>query len=321
MKKAILLFSCGLVGSLTLLAQPTITSSSYAGVGSSVTLTEATAFELDTTKGANVTWDFSALVPESPQDFDPRTITYILPSSSPFASTFPTANICYREQEGTTIRYSYFVKTPTKLERIGSAENTSATNIYSNPQTEMVFPFTYGVTSSDEWSNTQSSFGGTTDLEGIGYGTLNLPNNRVYNNVQLMRVTVDELIPILVYYWLNENGEVLAYYTPGDGLFIPLSVRYATAINSVSVNEFTQSVLTVSYDNPVINNCKLKLPKEHSELTYTVTNILGQVMATGTIQQDEQNITLEMGDYKAGIYYLTAMSATERIEPITLLKQ
>jgi hypothetical protein len=321
MKRTILLLCSGLTGSLTLFAQPTITSSSYAGVGSSVTLTEATAFELDTIKGANVIWDFSGLVPESPQDFDPKIITYVNPSTSPFGSIFPTANVCYREEEGANIRYSYFIKTATKIERIGSAVSSTQTVTYSNPQTELVFPFTYGVTSSDEWANTQSTFGGTTDIEAIGYGTLTLPNNRVYNNIQLMRVTVDELIRFSIYYWLNESGEVLALYTEGDGLFVPLSVRYATTINSVSVNEFTQTELKVRYVNPVLNNCTLELPKQHGALTYTVTNVLGQVISTGAIQQDQQNITIEMSDFTPGVYFVTATGASERIQPITLLKQ
>lgn len=308
----------GFLFSFSAIAQPTITSASYLRSGSSVTFLEATASSLDTSSGINVSWDFSTLTPD--QSVDSRIITYVDPSGTPSASSFPNANLCYREQNGQSISYSYFTKSADKLERIGSRSATGSLSVYSNPQTELVFPFTFGVNNIDEWANSVSSFGGTTAIAAIGYGTLKLPGNKIYNDIQLMRTSIEEFLTVTAYYWMNKNGEILAYFIAGDGLFTPISVRYATSITSVSVKEVKQSKLKIQYTNPVGSICEIKLPEVHENLTYTLRNVLGQVVVTGTIAQDETAIAIDMTSLNTGIFYFEANGKFERIDPVALLK-
>lgn len=319
MIKPILLFSFSAFCVLSLFAQPTITSASYLGVGSSVTLSEATAIELDTTKGANITWNFSTL--QIDQDFAPKKITYINPSTSPFISLFPTANLVYKDEENNDVKYHYFTKSVTGIERLGSAATGSTPTTYTNTQTEMVFPFTIGTSNIDAWESSASSFGGTLSIDGIGYGTLLLPNNRTYTNVQLMRTTMDELIPFVIYYWLSDKGETLAFYSEGDGFFIPLTVRFATTVTTVNVKETALQSLTVQYVNPVQSTFAIQLPAKHEKLTYTITNVLGQVLATADIQPHELSCNISMAQLQQGIYYFTANGKNEHISPITIVKE
>ena len=89
------------------------------------------------TAGVNKIWDMSALNTHTVD-----TIVFLTPSSTPFMSNFPTANLAY--QKNTDTNYTYLTNSTTGLLLNGIKENTSVTN-YFPPKTIISLPLTYGT--------------------------------------------------------------------------------------------------------------------------------------------------------------------------------
>ena len=130
--------------------------------------------------GANVVWDFTSLVFTITGQVD-----YISPASTPFASSFPAANIAYNEL-GT---YAYFDAENSGYYTLGSASATSPKIAYTRKQTVITYPFTYGDslidTAKATYDYSTTSAGYTIVITGLrtitsktygdGYGALKSP--------------------------------------------------------------------------------------------------------------------------------------------------
>ncbi len=270
---------------------------------------------VDTTiQGANSTWDVSALVndPGIP-DFFSATVD---PASTPNGASFPNSNYAFVESPATA--YRYFNLTSTKMERVGSY--ISSVNTYNDPQVEYVFPFQIGVSNNDTWDNTNSSFGGTYNLECIGDGQLILPGG-TYTDVIMVRIHFEEtLYEGTAYAWYDaSNGLPLLFFVDGDDLFITDGAYYLYEL-SIGIEE-NDIFKNVRYNNPVTEVFQMAYYFQGSKkLSYSLTNSLGQLQETGKINctDKEQYFEKDFSRYAPGVYFFTVVSDKPNEKPFCL---
>jgi hypothetical protein len=272
-------------------------------------------------QGGGKTWDFTAFQADPNQE--KLSIIFKAPAATPYASGFPSANVCYEESyDNVVYAYRYFTITDTKCERVGSRTVASpSNNIYQDPQIEYAFPMGLGKTSHDTWANSNSTFGGTYDLNVIGTGTLKLPG-KTYSNVVLTRVVIDELWTTVAYFWYNADGIPLVQYIEGDGLFVQTALRFATSYTATGVAETAKNLIAASYINPVESKLTLTLPEAGlSEMNYTIVNAMGALVKTGVIKSGEQFLEVDLENIVPGVYFFSANGTEGKISGIKILKK
>jgi hypothetical protein len=184
--------------------------------------------------GANVVWDFSSLVFTKS-----GRVVYISPASTPYGGSFPAANIAY-DQGGA---FGYFDAENGGYYSLGSASNFGPKVVYTDIQTVVTYPFTYGDslrdTAKGTYDITTVAMGYTIVNTGIrtiysktsadGYGTLKVPGKEYANALRLKivstaidsltvtvnggsptkRVAIDDYTE---YYWVISGTRLWAMY-------------------------------------------------------------------------------------------------------------
>jgi hypothetical protein len=171
-------------------AQPVITSSTSPQVGDVATGTLA-----DTTgwnpgpAGANVTWDFTGLVA-----IGSGTVAWVAVAGTPYAASYPNANLVMAQSSATGSSYSYFNSTSDHYDNIGVGNDNIVVTM-PNPQTVITYPFTYLDSLTDTAKGTYTAPMSITGHRTIysttvadGYGTLKLPGGVTYNNVLRIKI-------------------------------------------------------------------------------------------------------------------------------------
>lgn len=316
MKKALILFlfigTCWLAN-----AQPILTSNKMLPFGTYATYKHAQSYSVvDTiTRGANVSWDFSSLVPNvSNSGFD---LEIVDPATTPYASSFPTSNYAYKEIT-TSTSYRYFALSTDKFERVGSY--VSSEKIYSNPQTEMIFPFELGKSNYDTWENNISD--GDYQFTCLGYGTLTLPN-ATYNAFFVRAIATEEnlffgLVTLPFYFWYSsDNGQVLVQFQIGDGFFTSTVASYLTS-TTVDVSA-TKIVESVKYNSIVYNDLKVSFTtNDVSVIEYQILNMAGSVMKKGNIgvtASSSNEEVIDMSNIPAGMYFVSLNTINSGFKP------
>lgn len=104
--------------------------------------------------GPNQTWDFSA----APTLDFPQSQYYLAPSATPFAASFPTANLAFTDELSDTADYNYLLVNNTGVVQQGISGGTGTLNL--NPAFKIFqLPFTY-----------QNNFTGTSQASGTSEG-------------------------------------------------------------------------------------------------------------------------------------------------------
>ena len=149
MQKTILILIFSLIISFSY-SQITVTNSDIMIVGDEYYVgNDANPSVILGTPGGNKNWNFSFLVPVNQQgSLDQDTITIVSPSVTPYASSYPNADLCMIDEEdgwsGTTINYTYMNKDNTGLYIVGESDV-----VLPAPTMFMPFPLTYGATHVD----------------------------------------------------------------------------------------------------------------------------------------------------------------------------
>ena len=261
---------------------------------------------LDTTiQGQNVTWNFTAITPLMSQQ--PFNNEVMLPSSTPHPTTFPASNYVVFETE--IPRYSYFSLTPQSFSRVGGWVDQAS--IYSDPQIELIFPLSYGVSNLDTWDNNISSFGGTYQFTCIGSGALQLPGH-TYSDVLMLRGKAHELFDTEFYSWYDAtNGAMLLLYYPGDNFWVPTAAAYATS-TSVGVDELS-SDLGLRIHTLVQDQLPVTYASSRS-LDWTMMDVGGHLLSAGNLPANTTSTTefLDVSGFAPGVYLLVLTSDRER---------
>ena len=321
------------------MGQPTITTTGMPVPGLVFTMgTDDTYSDAITAGGANQTWDYSSL-----QNLSTDTTGFISAAGTPYAGSFPTANLASYDATIDAWYYSTSDATGFYLNGVaGPGSPTGSAVGYAPPLLFAPVPFTFNNTTTNTSRivldtvvlsfnakavrNTNSSF------LADGYGTLMLPSG-TYNSV--LRLKIVEVVRDSAYYDPLNNGNYvpvpLAFYTPtvhqttnfrwvqdaqpgyllginGDSLGTTGTYsEYLAQFIILSNNELTSDHSSViAYPNPVSGIFYLNNDmKEQAELV--ITNSIGQEIDRRKIS-NEKLIRVDAVNYPNGVLLFTLTS-------------
>ncbi len=230
-------------------AQPIITISSLPKAGDVFyyQFTKTDGLVIGST-GINQVWDYSSLVASS------TAVDSVLPiSSTPYGQLFPDANLSDHfvpgENNNIDSSYGYYQKTADAVKSVGFIY-PGDTSRYISPLSFLQFPLTYGDFFTDSsiaeinYTGGKSSHMEIDSGYAIGYGTLKLPGNKIYENVLQVRIEMTQRK-----IWGSEKEIDIYYFKPGifepvletlfDTTGVPRLARYLTNYTSASVYTFT----------------------------------------------------------------------------------
>lgn len=290
MKKSLLLPS--LFVSAIGLSQPVITdASNLAGIGYTYPFSVAPSVTNVGPSGAGQNWDFSA------EPFNTVTdLSVVDPSGTAMGASFPNANWCYVVGN----MYSYFEITASEM--INWAAIITATggnNDYSaNPKTLMEFPFSYGSSFTDDYTELGST--STVLVTYDGYGTLTMPGGVVYDNV--IRVSEDYGGTVdYRWYTLNPLMSVVVYDADAQTMYWVDGPELGTA-------ELTQdgTVELKVFPNPATQEISVRFTTQNQEETYHIYRLDGQRIGSYSIAcvPGEQNLKIPVNQLSTGSYYI-----------------
>ncbi len=168
------------------LAQPTLTSSSFnQNVGETFDVLDISFSSVSPgSSGANQTWDFSNGI-----ELQSFSATMLDPASTPYGSSFPSANIC-QESGGS---YAYY-RHDNNAQQIHGTFQSGVIIQYNNPEDYIRFPLNYTDSFTDYFEANYESGGvnfyrsGTSTGTYDGYGTLIMPYGTFSNVIRVKLV-------------------------------------------------------------------------------------------------------------------------------------
>ncbi len=255
--------------SASLSAQPIIQNGdNLPAPGFSVGRSEGNTNQEEGPAGAAQTWDFSTVI------LNNNAQPYIVldPATSEFAAEWPNADYVATYSDAGNDRYFYYNVLADRLEAVAdNVSNTSDNNTYNaNPRTKLKFPFTFGESVSDDFTDPFNTR--TVVITYDAYGTLITPTN-TFNDVVRIKWqvgandarydwwTLNPLLPVFQY----EVGYIVQWANPTTGINDPA----ATASVSVQPNPFTdRSSITIDAAT-LANGARLTLTDAVGQVVYT----------------------------------------------------
>jgi hypothetical protein len=298
-------------------AQPVITAANYPVAGE----TYHGTIQFNPTNygvpGANVTWDFSNLT-----NATPGPLAYDAPSSTSYATSFPTANVAVNF----SIVTLFYNTTSTKVDVCGSV-SSNVVIPYKNPQTAITFPFTY----LDEFKDTARSDSivtasnkrriRTTYSHSLadGYGTLIMPGPKTYTNVTRLRITAlttdsnftngifasRDVYNDTSYYYFAENFKPHVLWMEKDSSSAPISF-YEYFTDPASTTGISTPIINISkvYPNPTHHEITIDLDQSRlngsSDLSFCLINKKGEYTLNKTL--DSFNKKFSVQGFLPGVY-------------------
>ncbi len=260
-----------------------ISGNSYSGFSS----TETTG-----ASGANVTWDFSKLELVDSEPFSAKSVL-----KAPFSSSFPSSNFFITFENGSD--YDYYNLTNSKMEYLGDSSKTSVGVIYTNPETILIFPFTYNTVFNDTYQIPPFPIFNKS-ITYDAYGTLILPFE-TYSNVIRIKEIIDENVE---YIWIKTNPyyEIMRASIDEFNGSLFFSV---VELTNLSINENNTKTQFSIVPNPATNNFTIKNEDfDGKEIFLNVYNILGnQIIKDYKIDSNSENINIS--NFANGLYITT----------------
>lgn len=296
MKKITMLFLLGMAATATKsIAQPVITSSiSSVPVGTIDTAYGASPTVLPGSGGAGVTWDMSTV----PTVYAAK-LTVVAPSSTPYASTFPTATFCTMV-EGTTTSYNYNRQTSTAVENLTlTYAGGTGTDFSLNPRLSVPLPFSYNDSKSDTFQSATSG-PDTVRLTYDGYGILKTPFN-TYTNV--IRIKEDYGTKYS-YSWYNVSPFALIMnYSSSSNNYVIVKSH----IVPMGVKNTPTAAQTIIYPNPTSGDAVLKMnATEYNSASVIISDISGR--AVRQIPVIGAETTIHKDGMMPGLYFYTVQN-------------
>ncbi|MBW7866943.1 MAG: T9SS type A sorting domain-containing protein [Brumimicrobium sp.] len=314
-------------------AQPILTKANNGyEIGSQVTYSVVTSYTgNEGPSGANQVWDFSNLG----EDYSDIS-SYINPSSTPYSSDFPNANVA--ETRSSSDNIVYYKVTDDDIQLHGTMGTVSGMNVkysYSIPEKMIFYPITYGDSQTQNWNATVEYQGqpytsnrtGSTEISADGYGTLKLPSG-TYNNVIRILVSqeyTDEVIyqgtPIQVidyfvdtYYWYQATSKerLMAYsYINVIGSGTQTNIEYNKNPTTTSIELNNSTLNATIFPNPTSD--KLNIHVENQKVqSIELINTLGVVITNELpTPSTDNNYVIDVRDYEKGIYWLRVQTEGE----------
>ncbi len=292
MKKTFTLFS--LLTVLFCSAQPVIQYTNMPSPTAGITATVLIAPKPTSpgASGAGVTWNFSSL------SFTAAgTASIVLPSSTPFASSFTAATTAAKIALPTGTVYAYDNVQPTYKDQLGDAIQATGGSTYTpDPKRHLVFPFNYGNSYSDTYqciSCSPSSFTVTYDA----YGTL-IINGKTYNNVA--RITNMFGTPYYNYYSTNPVYSIFSYDSSPSGSPYGSLIELAGGVG-IKENYVVEHMSV--FPNPASNNVTLQ-NNNFMKVGFALYDILGKELRPSQELSQGEITKIDVSAYPSGLYFI-----------------
>ena len=257
------------------------------------------------TSGTNLVWDFTGV------SFSNTTgvqNTVVSPANTPYASSFPQANICLISilNGSTDTNFAYYTEDATKLEGVGSVSNGGANiRTCSDPNLLWKYPFAYAETVQD------TSVCGTLPTQIVtkeyaGFGELRLPQMTVANCI--MPKTVSGSFTSYRWFTATPRLRLVAFST--DISFVVNELP--DLLTSVAQQEQEVKRWTV-FPNPATETITLSVKSHPNETQLRVVSVQGQQQ--GEIQVLPASVrqhTLPVQGWAPGIYFAILESEQAR---------
>lgn len=254
--------------------------------------------------GANQVWDFSGLQPLP----GITTEWMVSPSSTPFGSAFPTANLVEKYSDG---RFVYVNKSGNQNYLVGFADTTSPYPPTSFPD-PMLFaqrPLVFGTVVTDTFTLAGSPATGIITIDPDAWGTLILPYG-TFNNV--LRVKITEVHPwftSIVYTWFDGVHASALLKMDSE----PTVEYLVSEITGIENHE--ESIRFSLYPNPAGQYCVFRSDHEGELIVY---NLSGQMVFRNSAVKGENIIPT--GELDPGCYHISFISGTYCFERRFMIK-
>ncbi len=281
--------------------------------------------------GANQSWNFSGVVSLG----DTANYMFVLPSGTPYGSSFPTATIAGNSTANPTA-YWYGYYNSSVFQLLGN-QNSSIRVEYTDPKIFRTYPMSYGQTVTDTYrsvtysgTNVVQKVSGSLSITYDAYGTLTLPSGTAVNcgrlkiisyevDTLIFGTTMIEYIKDTVWIWGKSNYryelfEIDKHWISEDGVNYTgfKWVQYIPNINSVGIVPVSNEIpsefrLEQNYPNPFnpITTIRYRIP-ENTFVTMIIYDGVGRKIETlcnCTHNAGVYEIRWDASSYSSGIYY------------------
>ena len=298
--------------------------------------------------GANLVWDFGTI--SGGNYYEGVSSICVDPSITAFADSAAVddANICIRNEENPDVgpnQYYNCNNTSQNLLAIGflgTGNNSFST--YTDNQTALEFPFTYGDNFDDTWEQLMYHIdmgyyvmrdSSIVTVEADGYGTITTPAGEFQNVLRLKRTTID-------YSWANYTGTgwmslgagtdiQYEWYAPNikvpvmiimefDWMPGSYNVRYLVEHNFTSgIKERVDYNLEI-FPNPTTDRVTIKTDKRfNSASIYSLNGSQLNVVTSQTGQHHQQ--TIDLSKYPKGVYFIEVEFEDGNVVKERIIKQ
>lgn len=330
MKKSLLtLFALGMA--VVSYSQFTIVSADMPSVGNIIVRQSDTlSVFFPGAAGSGVLWDFTAAIAH-----EPETTFVVAPSTTPFASDYPTSNLAFTRDNN---NFMFLTNSSSDLTVQGLGGNYITGNdvLAFNPELTMYeFPLAYNDNMSDNYAveleTDGSSFGvykikfkrsGTVEDTVDGYGTLKTPYG-TYEALRVKRheVAIDSVFikyvsdlepwslfydsnaPMITYSWLTKEEKLptveMTMNATGD---TAATFVFSTSIGTFSIEEenYTQAIVA---PNPANDLTSIYLPYSITveKTQFRLTDIHGKVVQSRFVMSGNR-IDVHLDALPSGVY-------------------
>lgn len=333
-----------------LFSQPTLTSNLNFTIGDTYRYDMYTeVVDIDPgSGGANLTWNFETISGGTYLEGDGAIC--VEPSTTPFADSaaVDNANICIRDEDDPDFGpYQYYDCNNTSqnliaLGFLGAGNNSFST--YTDIQTALEFPFTYGDSFDDTWESMMFYIdlgyyfmrdSSIVTVEADAYGTITTPAGEFQNVLRVKRTTID-------YSWTNYGG---AGWTPlgsftdtqyewyAQNIKVPVmiiqemewmpnsfNVRYLVEHNFTLGFEDRADIHLEIFPNPTTDRVTIKSNEMINHVS--ICSLDGRqldiaISQTGQVHQH----TIDLSEYPKGVYLIEVRFEDGNIVKEKIIKQ
>jgi hypothetical protein len=340
MKKTLLSFTAvSIFGALA--AQVTITTADVAPIYTQIRQVRDTTPSVTAGgAGANQTWNYSAL---NNQAVD--TITFTLPQFTPYASSYPGANLSAIVRSNGVDSYTYLNNSAAELNIQGQAGDPLGIGIipitFQNPEVLIPFPSAYG----SSWIDTATTvfqmyygqdpgIGFTVDSFRVhmfvkktadcdGWGSLTTPSG-TYNVLRQNALRVEyDTIDIYAFgqwasnffsqqdsnrvysYWANSIGFPVCELTDAQDLGTITEATWLLSSSMIGIPENNEASSSDLYPNP--SSSLVNFVTSEKAASVSIYDVNGNLV--GRMPVNSSTARLDVSAYADGIYFYTTIDA------------
>lgn len=232
--------------------------------------------------GANVTWDFSTATVSVI-----GTATFVPVASTPFASSYPAANLAMIASIQGSTGYSYYTLSSSQLDLLAEHVGTDGEQVYTTPKTILEFPLGYNDSFVDTYAYGGDDF--TVTRAYTGYGTVILPGGETATAVVKTTSTSGSIA-------FFQSNPVLPLVSIEDS-----GIATWWDVTSVGMNEVTAGPL-LAWPNPTADRVRMNT---EAEAQWSVLDLQGRTV----LQGNATNTTciVDLGAVQPGQYVLRVL--------------